>query len=72
MALADQISVDLTACTPGRALVVLLAWVSRMAELMRPHLTESGMAAAGQNSGRPEGAAAVPAAFISAGAPKVT
>ena len=63
---AEQPSVDLTACTPGRALVVLMAWVSRLAELMRPCLMESD-SAAGQDSGRSEGTAAVPAAFISAG-----
>ena len=61
---AEDITVDLNACTPERALVVLMAWISQLASLVR--------------AGRPgaihdcehqsEGAVAMPNAYISAGA----
>lgn len=60
---------DLTACTPERALVVLMAWITRLAELTRSSLYDYRPAADRQElDQQSDGAAAFPAVFISAGA----
>ena len=67
MPFAEHLVVDLNACTPERALVVLMAWISQLANLVRVGPGGSNCKP-GQSS---ENVAAMPNAFISAGAGEV-